>query len=237
MAQNQDVNMRDYSDDKDDEASFALARKLQDEYDRLAFASSLGSADDDFNMSNISSSGWFSMPSIKGKHPVTDEEYARQLAGEMNDYQSATMSDEDLAQLFQMQEDPAFDFFSPFPQTPISNPPKDSVGKNQVSLSSNAQQIPRPPSPPLSQRRTRNPSIQSASPYDPLTVDGGPSSLPLSSSPPAPRRWRQPKRYQHDDPRNRNDPAEDRSFRHAQQLSQISDTPPHQSTTVFPARS
>lgn len=237
MAQNEDVDMRDYSDDKDDEASFALARKLQDEFDRLAFASSLGLADDDFNISNISPPGWFSMPSIKGKHPVTDEEYARQLADEMNDYQSAPMSDEELARLFQMQDDPAFDFYSPLPRIPISHSPNNSVGKNQISLPSNAQQIPRPPSPPLNQRRTRNPSIQSALPYAPLTVDGGPSSLPLLSSPPGPRRSRQPKRNQHDDPRNRNDPAENKSLRHVQQLSQISDTPLYQSTTVFPSRS
>jgi len=228
MSRNEDVDMSKY----DEEASLAFARKLQDEYDRLAFASSAASANDEFKMSNFLSGDYQSdahslsaIPS-KGKQPMTDEEYARHLRGETDHYHSPPMSDEEFARMLQIQEDPNFDFSSPFPPTPQSRSPNDITRKDPFSLPSTSQQLPRPPSPPISRSRSENPFTQNASSYAAPAVDDGQLSPPLFRSPPAPG---QPERNEY---RGWGDPAIDESLRLAHQLFQKHDTPPFQSITV-----
>lgn len=152
MSQNEDVDMSDY----DEEASLAFARKLQEEYDRLAFvASSAGSANDDSKVSNLLSEDYqsdahsLSATASKGKQPMTDDEYARHLAGERDDYQSALMSDQEFARQLQLQEDPNFNFSSPFPPTPQSHSPNDNTRKDPFSVPSTLPYLLRPPSPPI----------------------------------------------------------------------------------------
>src|SRR5271155_3823812 len=162
MSQNKDVDMGECDEDE----SLALARKLQADYDRLAFASSSGSANDEFRLSTPLSQDYQSdAPSLsavpsKGKEPITDEEYARQLAEEMNDHHSQSMSDHEFALLLQMQEDPDFNFSSMFPPTPKSHSSNDNKTNDPFFPS---QKI--PPSPPVSPPQTRNPFSQNTSSY------------------------------------------------------------------------
>jgi hypothetical protein len=167
MSQNEDVDMSDY----DEEASLAFARKLQDEYDRLAFvASSAGSANNDSKVSNLLSGDYqsdahsLSATPSKGKQPMTDEEYARHLAGERDDYQSAPVSDQEFARQLQLQEDPNFNFSSPFPPTPQSRSPNDNSRKDPFSVPSTLPYLLRPPSPPIT------PSQFSTSPFQSIIV-------------------------------------------------------------------
>src|SRR5277367_367311 len=227
MSQNEDVEMSEY----DDEASLAFARKLQDEYDRLAFASSAVSTNDDFKLSNKLSGDLQSdahtlsaIPS-KGKQPMTDEEYARFLANDQTaDYRSSSISDEEFARLLQMQEDPTFNFSSPFPPTPQSRSPND---KDPFSVLSPPQQPPpHPHSPHISPPLHQNPSTQNAPPYATQIVDDGQPPAPSFRSPTAPS---QPPPSEYND---WGDPAIDESLRLAHQLFQKQNTPPFQSTTV-----
>ena len=246
MSQNENVDMRDYRDDDcnddgddGDNASLALARKLQEEYDSLAFASSMGSINDDFRLSNHSSSEWSAMPSSKGKQPMTDEEYARQLADEVDDYHSdhTHMTDEEFARLLQMQEDPNFDFSSPFPPTPKSHSPSDTPKKHPYFVPSSSQQVRLPPSPPFSQPRTENPPAEKFSPYTSPTFVDGEYPFPLLPLSSPPQDWPLTEPNLHGGWRNTNDPALEESIRLAHKLSQNQTTSLLQSTTVVPARS
>ena len=222
----------------DEDESLALARKLQADYDRLAFASSSGSANDEFRLSTPLSQDYQSdAPSLsavpsKGKEPMTDEDHARQLAEEMNDLHSQSMSDHEFALLLQMQEDPDFNFSSMFPPTPKSHSSNDNKTNDPFFPS---QKIPRPPSPPVSPPQTRNPFLQNTSSYVAPTADDGNLPPPLLQPPKTPEGWTEPERNIFDEWRNSDVIGEPTRLDH--QLSQAQHTSPLHSATVHPQRS
>jgi hypothetical protein len=231
MSQNKDVGMGECDEDE----SLAFARKLQADY---AFASYSGSANDEFRLSTPLSHDYQSdaptlsaLPS-KGKEPMTDEEYARQLAEEMNDHHSRSISDHEFALLLQMQEDPDFDFSSMFPPTPKSHSSNDNKTNDPFFPS---QKNPPPPSPPVSPPQTRNPFFQNTSSYVAPTADDGNLPPPLLQRPKTPEGWTEPERNIFDEWRNSDGIGE--PTRLDRQLSQAQHTSPLHSATVHPQRS
>src|SRR5579859_2318711 len=201
-----------------EEASLAYARKLQEEFDRLALS---GSADNDYQLAlklqnefggaQASSSGWSAS---------SDEELARQLQAEVNaeTYKSQALADEEFARQLQEQESSAQSAENWFPpSTSYAAPPTPQADKGK-GRQTYAPLTQRPPSPPATPQQPQilppfMPSPAGASSSESNEDFGEPP--PITRPPTPPPGWVEPDRSV--DP-ERNDPAIDDSIALAERL-------------------
>lgn len=228
--------------DADEEASLALARKLQAEYDMLAFGghSYPGrtqneksrivndfEADFDSKGSPPESPNW--------KQTLDDWEYAKQLDKEIN-ASTPPMSDGEFARLLQMQEEINYEPYNnkhpSNPYAPPSPPTTGDKGKQPLIIPTTSH-VNIPLSPPITPGHHRTSSSRLQQPQLPPPysehIDGEePQPPPLLRPPTPPPGWVESMKIIDPEP---NDLAIDNTFQLAQQLSQNSRE--HSSTVLL----
>jgi hypothetical protein len=226
-----------HNNNSDEEASLALARKLQAEYDMLAFGGYSHRAGADNSGSRFDFNHQGSPPVASNwKQALDDMEYARQLDREINAI-TPPMSDEEFAKLLQMQEDTNYNPYnnthSSNPYAPPSPPTSAHKGKQPMIIPPTSQ-VNRPLSPPVTPVQQRTSSSQQEQPppppYSEHNDDKEPQPPPLLQPPTPPEGWVEP--MDTNDPKpNDPEPNDPETLQLIQQLSQ--DSREH-SSTAFP---